>query len=315
MRHMRGWSRPMLAVLFLLVYSGSPIAAEDGEEGGELPLHDMAAVTASLGNVNPNDAVAAFETYAKIYARAKGVSTRIEATVFDNLAALRQEMVQGRFKIVGLQIQDYFELRQDVALDPLFVAERSGTKMESYVLLVHVDAGVSELAQLGGKELLTYTNTQMGIANIWLDGVLLEAGLPEARSFFHTVKIHSKISSALLPVFFQQADVCLVSRSGFETMVELNPQLGQRLQVLASSPELVPFVTCLRSDFTGSSRRDTESAYEEAHLHPAGQQALLLFGFDRMLRCTPEDLESAWEVLNKYKKLKGSVDGKRGNEL
>jgi len=206
-------------------------------------------------------------------------------------------------------------LRQDVALDPLFVAERSGAKMESYVLLVHVDAGVSELAQLGGKELLTYTNTQMGIANIWLDGVLLEAGLPEARSFFHTVKIHSKISSALLPVFFQQADVCLVSRSGFETMVELNPQLGQRLQVLASSPELVPFVTCLRSDFTGSSRRDTESAYEEAHLHPAGQQALLLFGFDRMLRCTPEDLESAWEVLNKYKKLKGSVDKERRNEL
>jgi hypothetical protein len=47
MRHMRGWSRPMRAVLFLLIYSGSPVAAEDGEEGGELPLHDMAAITTS----------------------------------------------------------------------------------------------------------------------------------------------------------------------------------------------------------------------------------------------------------------------------
>tara|TARA_Y100000588_G_scaffold337734_1_gene379388 strand:- start:471 stop:1355 length:885 start_codon:yes stop_codon:yes gene_type:complete len=288
------WGRPLLAVLFLLIASGFPVAAEDREE---LPLHDMAALSASLGNVNHNDAIAAFETYAKIYARVKGIATRVEATVFDSLSKLRQEMLKGRFKIVGLQVQDFFHLRDDVALDPLFVPEKGGRKLESYVLLVHAAAGISDLEQLGGKDLLTYTDTQMGMANIWLDGVLLAAGLPESRSFFNTLKSHSKISSALLPVFFQQADACLVARSGYETVVELNPQLGQQLQALASSPELVPFITCLRSDFTGSNRRATEGAYVESHLHPAGQQALLLFGFDRMLRCEEGDLESAQRLL------------------
>lgn len=82
----------------------------------------------------------------------------------------------------------------------------------------------------------------------------------------------------------------------FETMVDLNPQLGRQLRLLAQSPEVVTFVTCIRSDFTGPNRDSTERAYLEAGEHPLGRQALLLFGFDRMLRIDAKDMASAWQI-------------------
>ena len=36
---------------------------------------------------------------------------------------------------------------------------------------------------------------------------------------------------------------------GFKTMSELNPQVGRRLKVLASSAELVPTGFCFRRDY------------------------------------------------------------------
>ena len=57
------------------------------------------------------------------------------------------------------------------------------------------------------------------------------------------------LDAELAELFFRTVDACLVTESGFQTIVEMNPQVGRRLRVLASSPRIVPFVTCFHSDF------------------------------------------------------------------
>ena len=57
-----------------------------------------------------------------------------------------------------------------------------------------------------------------------------------------------KTSPAILAVLFGQADVALVRRQAFETMVELNPQLETDLEVVANSPDYLPTVTCFLSN-------------------------------------------------------------------
>lgn len=301
-----------LFTILSLAFRGSLSASEDAEEAQEPVLLDMAMTTASLGPVHPVEAVAAFETYANAYASALGVPVLVKVTVFDSLAEMSRSLQQGREKITGLQTEDYLRLREDVALDVVFAPEMSGEISERYLLLVHVDSGLEELAHLRGKDLLAHIGTRMGMADTWLEGLLLGAHFPESRSFFRGVRRRAKLSSVVLPVFFRQADACLVAQSGFDTMRELNPQVGQLLRAIASSPAVVPFVTCIRSDFTGPNRRRTETAYLEAHLHPAGQQTLMLFGFDRMRRCTERDLESAREMMRRYHQRRR--DAHSGNE-
>lgn len=76
-------------------------------------------------------------------------------------------------------------------------------------------------------------------------------------------------------------------------MSDSNPQLGRDLRVLEFSEGMVPFVTCLRSSFQGKLRKETESAYLEAHRVTEGRQVLTLFKIDRIVPCLPGDLKSA----------------------
>jgi phosphonate transport system substrate-binding protein len=52
------------------------------------------------------------------------------------------------------------------------------------------------------------------------------------------LKLVDNASQALLPVFFRQADACLMPRWSYETMAELNPQIKERTAILVISPLL-----------------------------------------------------------------------------
>ena len=52
------------------------------------------------------------------------------------------------------------------------------------------------------------------------------------------MKLVDHASQAVLPVFFRQADACLMPRWSYDTMVELNPQVKDQAIILALSPLL-----------------------------------------------------------------------------
>lgn len=62
----------------------------------------------------------------------------------------------------------------------------------------------------------------------WLDGLLAAEGRGPMGSFFGPAAWETKFSQSVLPVFFGNAEACLTSRRGFETMGEMNPQVGKR---------------------------------------------------------------------------------------
>lgn len=267
-------------------------------------LLDLAMTASSLGQVDATDAVAAFETYARVYAEAVGVEAIVEATVFASIDELLDSVRRGRQKILGLQITEYLVLMEhDLPLDLEFVSERSGRATETYLILARRDSGLTQLADLRDRALLTCIGQQMGLSQPWLECQLADEGLPPSASFSGSVEIQPRISSALLSVFFGKADACLVAESGFETMAEMNPQLAEQLVVLATSPDVVSFVTCIRSDFTGINRQRTEDAYLGAHAHPQGRQLMTLFGFDRNRRCQAVDIESALAIIRRHERL------------
>ena len=92
-------------------------------------------------------------------------------------------------------------------------------------------------------------SSRASLAPVWSETILAREGLGSASGFYGQITTASKISQAVLPVFFRQLDACVVTRSGFETMVELNPQVGRQLKVLASSPPVVPVVFCFRASY------------------------------------------------------------------
>jgi ABC-type phosphate/phosphonate transport system substrate-binding protein len=135
------------------------------------------------------------------------------------------------------------------------------------------------------------------VALLWLETQLLKAGLGRTDGFFSQVKEFRKSSQALLPVFFGQADVCLVDQSAYASMAELNPQVGKELVVLGTSPGFPREIVVLNKTCPENKRKIIRNALASLEKTPRGRQLLQLFGSDREIDFDPSYLQPARQVL------------------
>jgi phosphonate transport system substrate-binding protein len=233
-------------------------------------------------DVNENDARAAVKVWGQTVAKERGVPVDPEPRILKATADLYEALARSEVDAVGMTAIEYAGLAQKVALDPVFVTYNAGRMEEEYVLLVHEQGPIRGVADLKGRTLLYYQNPRACLAPAWVDTLLAEKGLALAAGFVGKTEYSTKLSKVILPVFFRQWDACVATRSGYETICELNPQVGKQLRIIAVSPGLVPAVFAFRSGFQSAFKDKLIEGIAELHKTPAGQQVLTIFHSDRV---------------------------------
>jgi phosphonate transport system substrate-binding protein len=122
----------------------------------------------------------------------------------------------------------------------------------------------------------------MCLASAWLATVLDRENLGASDQFFRSMTTESKPSRVILPVFFGQADACLTSKAAFDTMCELNPQVGRELAVVASSPALVAVFYAFHKNYHAASRERFARIFANATSTAAGRQLGILFDYRQL---------------------------------
>jgi ABC-type phosphate/phosphonate transport system substrate-binding protein len=228
----------------------------------------------------------------------------METTIFDDLPSLKKAIEEEKVDMITMTGLDYLEIEKEMATKPSLVGVSGEGVTKTYVVLVRADSGIKKIEQLKGRKLLSESGTNGQIALRWLDVVLMQRGFPEARDFFKPVKLVEKASKAILPVFFKQADACVVSREAFNTMLELNPQIGKSLMILVASPAFLDNVVFFRSGYDEKSKNDLIESGLKFNEEPEGQQVLMLFRKTRIVRFQPEYLETLRLLQRDYEELK-----------
>lgn len=253
---------------------------------------------------NENDAKAALKAYTQALMRERQIEMDLTPMVLDGAAAIARALCEKRVEIASVTAPEFLALAP--ALQPatvmLSVTEKQGRAQ--YLLLVRRDRPFRTFADLKGRHLLAYENARTSLAPAWLDILQKDAGVaPNTATFFSRVEHVDKPSRAVLPVFFGQVDVCLVTQAGFSTMVELNPQLGKQLHAVATSPVVVPMVAFFRADYDAEKRQKLRDLLLGVQLSVAGRQLLTLFEADNIEEAPVSCLDSARELLEKSGRL------------
>ena len=227
--------------------------------------------------VNENDAKASIKALAATVVREHQLPADPDPLLFNTTGAIAAAVRTGDVDAVAMTTEEYCEVAREVRFDRYMMSVRKGDPTEEYLVLVRREGGPSDLAGLRGKRLSVFANPRMAIGSIWLAVALAKAGLPPLAEHCGSVTEFTKLSKAVLNVFFRQTDACLVTRSGFATMTELNPQLGLQLRVLAASPAFVPVLFAFRADFAPGLKEESMRAMGSVHTSLAGQQVLTIF--------------------------------------
>jgi ABC-type phosphate/phosphonate transport system substrate-binding protein len=294
-------SRRQALALMLGVWRWLPERMFAAEAGAPVRL----AISESLvADVNLNDARAAMLIWLKRMMADLDVVIEIDSKIFDSTEEILRRARTGQLDCVALNVVEYRQIAN--MLDPQqIIAEAGDAAAVGYMLLVKRNSGIRQLANLRGRRLCQLKAPKMCVANAWLSTILEEGRLGPVEQFFSAVVTDTKVSRVVLPVFFGQADACLTSKRGFDTMCELNPQVAKDLVAIASSAPMVVDFYVFHRNYHGASREKFEKVYSTVRSSASGRQLATLFQFDALAIRDVSCLSSALRILDLAERVRG----------
>lgn len=189
-------------------------------------------------------------------------------------------LVNKPYDVIATTGLDYLELKEHIQLRPLVILSKTDQPIDIFLLVTRKNNTLKILAELPERTLIVEAGGG-DIAKLWLDTILDANGLPRHHVFFNILHTCAKPSRTILPVFFGQADACVVSESALMTINELNPQVKEQLVIQKRSEGYVNMLLCATNRLEDWARDIVMEETEHMHTSPEGQQILTMMQMKR----------------------------------
>lgn len=265
-------------------------------------LVTVAVSEETLAGANINDARAAYTAWTQEVTRHLGsVRAVVNPKIFLPSEELLRDVRAGTVDCYGITALEYIKVA-DVT-DPNFILlQDSLADGMEYILVVNNQSPFHSIADLRGAQMIVHHHPDLVLAPAWLETTLTASSLPAAEQFFASISSRDNINQVALPVFFRRVDVACLARPSWETAVELNPQLGRSLRILAVSPKLVPIFVAFRRHCSEGGRKALIDAILNITTIAAGQQIVALYQSHSFVLRTAAVLKTTVDMLNDYQR-------------
>ncbi len=269
-----------------------------------LPL-SAGFMRSSFSGVNETDARAAFKLFAIRMGEKYGYAIAPEVHIFDDATGLAAYLKERPLDVVIINTWDYLALAPIPNLPVVFSTVAQGVVAEECVLLGRADSNLAGFADLAGKHVIVLNSGNANLVRHWFRTEILALGRGAPEEFLGRLEVKERISPVVLPVFFGQADACALDRGGLETMIELNPQIGNTLRVLAQSEPQLSTVCLIRLEGwdRDDDRRDLLRAMQELPNDTAGRQILTLFKSNGVIPFEARHLDTVRALRKRHDEL------------
>nr|WP_320192148.1 PhnD/SsuA/transferrin family substrate-binding protein [uncultured Desulfobacter sp.] len=266
-----------------------------------------------VGSINENDTMAAVKLWSTKLVGTDEFPVNVQPKIYEGGKEIEIALKKGMIDLINLSVVEFFDLQHLIDREPLIVAVYGDSITVEYLLLARKESRFADIKDLKGGFLKLSKNARTVLSTIWLNVKLADAGLPTAEQFFDKMVSANKISAALLPVFFGKADACLVTRRGFDTMAELNPQISHQLKIMAASKAYVPGFLGFRKNYQSRVKTIMLNNIENWDQTPAGGQILTIFQMNDITFQSFESLGPTMELIKEHRRLFG--DDTRASRL
>ncbi len=189
----------------------------------------------------------------------------------------------GGADLYPIQAYELLEHGRTLNLKPLLLATRNGRWQTRFLLLASSSSPVQSLHDLRDRTILIHRDDCGNLVDYWLDHAISRGtGVP--RKSFARYQTVTQAREAVLPVFFGEADACVVSEAAYLAVCAQNPaQIPTKLNLtLATSEEFPSQVVVCRTGFRMDHQRHVleravklnwESAKQAGGFSPAEETA------------------------------------------
>ncbi len=171
---------------------------------------------------------------------------KIQTKFLDNPEKIVKEFQNAKVNLLILDFINYlknYEKINSSVKDRWILLSKKDNTLRRFYLLVNKKSAINSLKDLQSKTigLLKYDSMQ----KLFLDYSLLKDQNQTSDTFFKEKKLFLKPSRALIKLFFNKIDACIVSEYAWDTAVEINPQFKKRLKIIQKSKDIFPPVALI----------------------------------------------------------------------
>jgi phosphonate transport system substrate-binding protein len=273
--------------------------------GDNIGNFQVAFSTNVFKGVYLNDAIAGgkalTEALIKEYSRTK--YEVIPPTTFSTVEELKSLLKLQEVEVIVLHATELIQIRESNLIDPICAAIRNGSPYDIFYLLVNKNKNYKRLEDLEDKRILIGSPFEGDMPVIWLENLLKQKMLKTKEKFFSSIEYFEKALPAILPVFFNNADACIITKSLFETVTELNPQINSELTTIEISEPISIGIVAIRKSISNQElKEDIYKAFINLHKNANGRQYLNIFRIESVMDFKEEYLTSTYNMMNFNKK-------------
>lgn len=256
----------------------------------------------TLAGANLNDARAAYSVWIQEFTHARGaVPAVVVPQIFLPSEELLRDVRNGTVDCYGITALEYMRIA-DLTDPNYFLLQDSLAGGMEYVLLVNGESSYRSIADLRGAQIILHHHPNLLLAPAWFETTLSANSLPPADQFFGSVSSRDNINQVALPVFFHRENAACLTRDSWDTVVELNPQMGRSMRIVAVSPKLVPIALAFRRHCNEAGRKALIDAAMNITDLPAGQQIVALYKSRNFVLRTSAAMKTTVDMLTDYQR-------------
>lgn len=278
------------------------------EVKGEVPgkIYSIGFMKNIFYNVDVNDVQAALKVWVDETLKQLEVAKNYHFVnrFYSGFDDLNKAVNDENLAVLSISTYDYLNYSNKVNLEPLLVPEIDGEVGVEYYLLVRKESQFNSLIDLKGKSIGLISTPAFIASSLWIDVLLSKAGLPVKTRYFNKIETAQKESQLILNLFFGNLDACIVTKSSFKLMKELNPQIGQKLHSILDSPLYVAgLICCPKSNQNKDVKDGFYNSLMRLHTLTTGKQILTLVKIGKLVPAKAEYFKSFIDLLKDHKKI------------
>lgn len=198
---------------------------------------------------------------------------------------------------------DNKELIKRISKNP-FIYKSSPSSNTQLFLIANKNSKINSINDIKNK---VFMNTDFNDTySTWIDYVSLKKLNKPYKEVIANQLVSNKSSTALLDVYFNKADFCIIEKEIYVNMLILNPSLEKKLIVVEKSPEVFfSAITVIDNDASTELIALINQILGNKAFKDDFKEFLKLINLDSALKIEFEDLNDFEKFYSEYKSLKG----------
>lgn len=249
---------------------------------------------------NRNDVVGAMKLWVEALSCITKLNFDTKVEVLSAQSEIRQRVHEETVDVLVLDNADFLELSDAGSVEGVAVGSQGGHAYAvPYLLLVNQQ--IDSLSQLRGKHAAYHLHTGAAAALAFTATLMAENHLGRTDAFFESFEPTTKAANCILPLFFEKIQACVVDGHDWEMLKELNPQLGNKMKILAQSAPVLDGVVAFPK-VPRPYRERIIASILQMHEDPLGAQVLSALRSGPLMPYRSEYLDSTREFWRRYER-------------